>query len=98
MENKNNADKLIKSLKHSRRAMPSTEFLQRMENLALRYTTVIEKVSLNAIMGIAATFLLLLTVNVMIMSKSNASSKGQSSADITSSSYDLIPTKSLYHE
>ena len=78
--------------------MPSTEFLQRMENLALRYTTVIEKVSLNAIMGIAATFLLLLTVNVMIMSKSNASSKGQSSADITSSSYDLIPTKSLYHE
>ena len=98
MENKNNADKLIKSLNHSRRAMPSTEFLQRMENLALRYTTVIEKVSLNAIMGIAATFLLLLTVNVLIMSKSNASSKGQSSADITSSSYDLIPAKSLYHE
>ena len=96
MENK--ADKLIESIEYSRRAMPSAKFMKKIEDLALRYTTVADKVSLSTIMAIAATFLLLLTVNVMIMSKSNISSIGQSSYDIASSSIDLIPTKSLYYE
>ena len=98
MEHRNNVDKLLESLEQSRRAEPSAEFLLRMENLALRYTSVVDKVSLSAMMGIAATFLLLLMVNMMILSTSDNSTSEQSSTDIASLSYDLIPTKSLYDE
>ncbi len=98
MENHNKPELYINSLDNSRKAEPSEEFLLRMEQLALRYITVVDKISLRAILGIAATFLLLLIVNVMIMKKSTVSSNTQSSGEMHSSSYDLIPTKSLYNE
>lgn len=98
MENKNKVDKLIESLDQSRRAMPSAEFLLKMENLALRYTAIVDKVSLNTIMGIAASFTLLLMVNMMILKKLNNSTLEQSTTEIRESSYDLIPTKPLYNE
>ena len=97
MENQNNADKITESLEHCRRAEPSEEFLQKMENLALKYTAIVDKVSLRAIVGIAASFLLLLMVNMMIVSKSGTTIIDQSTTEIASS-YDLIPTKSLYYE
>lgn len=98
MENKNKVDKLIESLDQSRRAMPSADFLLKMENISLRYTAIVDKVSINTIMGVAASFTLLLMVNMMILKKSNDSTLERSKIEITESSYDLIPTKSLYNE
>ena len=98
MENHKNADKILESLDHSRRAVPSDEFLQKMENLAIRYTAVVDKVSLSTIVGIAASFTLLIMINMMVLNKSNDTSAEQSFTTNTTSSYDLIPTKSLYNE
>ena len=69
-----------------------------MENLALRYTAIVDKVSLNTIMGIAVSFTLLLMVNMMILKKIHNSTLEQSTTEIRESSYDLIPTKPLHNE
>lgn len=97
MENQDKINRLIDCLETSRKIEPSSEFLLKMENIALRYSTVIEKVSLRALMGIAATFLVLIMVNLMIITKSN-NQISEPTIDNTATSYDLIPTKSYYYE
>lgn len=98
MTNENNTDKIIDALDRMHKAEPSEIFLLKMEQLALKYTAVADKISVNALLGIAASFLLLLMVNMVILKKSTTITETSNTEITDSDTYHLIPTKSLYNE
>jgi len=97
MEHKSKSEEIIKALEHSQKAIPSEEFLSRMEHFAELYTTVRDNISIKSILGIAASFALLIALNIGMIGNANKVDKTETNAQVESA-YNLIPTKSLYHE
>lgn len=88
---------IIEGLDASQKAMPSEAFLHRMEQVALAYSSKISAFSKQAIIGIAASFLVLLSVNIYAINEYNKLISA-SQTEVSDDSYNLIPAKSVYHE
>ncbi len=68
-----------------------------MEQVALAYSAKINSFSRQTLIGIAASFLLLATINIYAIGKYNnviSSTQEESSEE----SYNLVPTNSIYNE
>ena len=97
MEHNRKANQIIEGLDNAKKAMPSEDFLSKMEYLAESYTSIAEKISLKYIMGIAASFAILVIANISMYGGSNQISINNTEIQ-SESTYNLVPTKSLYNE
>lgn len=90
-------ENIINALNTSRKAVPSEDFISRMEQVALAYSAKVSSFSRQTLIGIAASFVLLVTVNIYAVDMYNdlTSSTQQESSE---ESYNLVPTNSIYHE
>ena len=90
-------ENIINALNTSRKAVPSEGFIFRMEQVALAYSAKVSTFSRQTLIGIAASFVLLVTVNIYAVDKYNdlKSSIQQASSE---ESYNLVPTNSIYNE
>lgn len=95
MEDMNETKKIIEALEGVERAQPSSDLIQRMENLAVKYSNKVNSFSREAIIGIAASFLLLFAVNVYAVKKYNLNTDSFVQQE-ESEAYNLIPAKSIY--
>ena len=97
MEKKNFTNNILESLEGAKKAMPSEEFLSRMENMAAKYAKVPKRIPIRSLLGIAASLLILVFANVYVLSNQNNAGSSEETA-IVYDSYDLIPSKSIYNE
>lgn len=97
MDNMKISDKLWNSLENSNKAVPSEDFMLKMENIALAYSQQVASFSTQAMIGLAASFLLLVAVNIYAVSNYNIGNS-DSNESVYSESYDLIPTKFIYND
>ncbi|MEN0052002.1 MAG: hypothetical protein AAF806_33360 [Bacteroidota bacterium] len=89
-------DKILEDLAQVERAMPSEQFLKRMENVAVAYVVARSQMSKTTVLAIAASFALLLTANIWIWNEFQSTTT--ESTTLVETDYDLIPTKSIYYE
>lgn len=97
MDKKNFADTVLKSLDNAKKAEPSVAFLLKMEAMAKAYVGVQEKIAFKHILGIAASLIILITMNVYTLDKQDNISKDEVFVQ-AENNYNMIPTKSIYHE
>ena len=96
MDKKNFTQTILNSLDEANKAMPSESFLLKMEALVLAYQQVEEKFSRKTLLSIAASLLLLISINTLLLTQNNQ--KDSASPVIEEQAYNLIPAKSIYHE
>ena len=98
MENKDFGNNTLKLLDEVDKQRPSDDLVARMQRRTLQKYTKIKQVKLNvrSIMGIAASLLLLIMVNVYSMSKANFDYS--SVVNNSESQYDLLAIQTLYDE
>jgi len=97
MDDKKITDTIIDALNNSRKAMPSEAFVLRMEKVALAYRAKVSSFSKQTLLGIAASFLLLITINIYAVGKYN-SAQSNNIEESSEESYNLVPTNSIYNE
>ena len=97
MEKKNFTNNILESLEGAKKAMPSEDFLLRMENMAAKYAKVPKQIPIRSLYGIAASLLILVFANVYVLSNQDDAGSTEETV-IVYDSYDLIPSKSIYNE
>lgn len=98
MKEETTSDKILAALDNVHRAQPSEEFLTRMESITETYINRNQKVSTRSILGIAASFTLLVLLNISMLKKTNQTDFASSDESYSESAYNLVPTKSIYNE
>lgn len=98
MENHIQSEQIMDQLDRSKKAMPSKDFLSKMEKMADAYTTISDKITPRAVFMMAASFLLLLAANFLIMNDHIIQDSMQDSTTESTSTYTLIPAKSVYND
>ncbi len=96
MNTNNFTQELLNALDHARPIKAPSSLYKKMEQVAL--STINHKLSFSkqTVLAIAASFLLLLSANVVLINMNL--NRLETTSDELTSSYDLVPTKSLYHE
>ena len=95
MEQHKDIERYMDALDQVERTVPSEAFLQRMEGMAVEYVSR-STPSRIFVLGIAASLLLLVTLNIYVVSRINVNTDNSQSVQ---SYYDnIIPINSLYHE
>lgn len=95
MQDDKNIEIIMAGLEKANKAVPSAEFLAKMEGFARAYSVRIESFSRTVLLGMAASLLLLFAVNIYAVnhySELNKNDFEESSVE----TYHLIPTKTLY--
>jgi hypothetical protein len=95
MEDKHIPDIILNALEQSTKAQPSEALLLKMENIALAYSAKVASFSRQAALGIAASFLILMVVNIYTVNKYYVKGTETNLTD-TADIYNLVPTKSIY--
>ena len=90
-------ENIINALNTSSKAVPSEGFITRMEQVAMAYSAKVSSFSRQTLMGIAASFLLLITINIYAVNKYNEVTTSIQD-ESTEESYNLVPTNSIYNE
>jgi hypothetical protein len=90
-------DEVINSLDNIERAKPSQEFLARMESKMTTYYATSKQLKGTSLLLIAASFAILIAANLTIVSI-NTSENTQQTAELPSSTYELIPNKYLFND
>ena len=98
MENHLQSQDIIDRLDRAKKAVPSDEFISRMEKMAEAYTKITETVSIRTVFMMAASFVLLLAANFLIMNDSDIQNSNQEASSENVSNYTMIPAKSIYNE
>ncbi len=96
MNTNNFTNELLTALENAHVVKAPGALFKKMEQVALSTIQKNKRFSKAMVIGIAASFLVLLTANVVLIGMSNA--RSEISAEQMASSYQLIPTKALYHE
>ncbi len=97
MKKETTIHKIEAALEHVEPIRPSEEFLNRMESLSETYVLKNQMFSLKSILGIAASFTLLVLLNIGLLNSINKSDIGMTESQYESV-YNLVPTKSIYNE
>lgn len=92
-----NVDRIIKSLDEINKVHPKENFLLSLENEVLSFKRANKTIKMNVVYGIAASLLLLLTINFKIVLDSNLGSTVEV-VNAVDNDYTMIPTKILYYE
>lgn len=96
MKNNIQTEKILNSIENSSKAQASEAFLLKMEQLAVQYVKISNKISWQSLIGIAASLLLLISINITMMKKMSVDKSESINPSIEN--YNLIPTTNLYHE
>lgn len=97
MKNQKVINEIESALEHVEPINPSEDFLLRMENFSEAYVINGETISMRSILGIAASFALLVILNIGLLKGFNNSTI-EATNSINESAYNLVPTKSIYNE
>lgn len=94
MKEMNKTERIERALEGAHKVVPPKHVIQRMEDFALAYAKKVNSFSRETLMGMAASFLILLAVNIYAVNvyQSNNSSEIQTESE----DYNLMPTKSIY--
>ena len=94
---KEDIDKLLFALENAEPHTPSDQLLGRLEDLAVNHVEEKDQSSWTYIVGIAASLLVLLSINIWIMQDiAPQTSEAPPQGQFSSQPYDLIPAKSIY--
>lgn len=96
MKKEDFSKELLDLLDQYEKPQVATEILKRMEVFALEQISEVKKFPKLTLVGIAASMLLLLSANFMVVQ--NTSEDSSIAQTQSKTAYDLIPAKSLYHE
>lgn len=97
MKEEKATDKILAALENVHPALPSEEFLIRMDSLTESYMLKNQMMSTKSMLGIAASFALLVFLNISLI-KNSSQSELSSEELVSESEYNLVPTKSIYNE
>jgi len=97
MNRKVQTQQILMALDNAKKALPSEALLQKMESVAVSYSQLSAPLTMKTIVGIAASVMLLLAVNIYAISDSQQQNTETMQTEITSSTY-LLPTKYFYNE
>ncbi len=91
-------DGIVLGLESSNRVSIDPLFVNKLEKLALKSVRIEGKITKSLIYSIAAGMAFLILANAYVFSSSNLNDTTLSQEISISEDYNLVPTKSLYHE
>lgn len=97
MKEETTSDRILAALENVQPVQPSEEFLTKMEAITETYVNTNQKVSTRSILGFAASFTLLVILNIGLLKKTTQT-EFSNEESFGASAYNLVPTKSIYNE
>lgn len=93
---KNRVDHILSQLDKAQPALPSEGLIKNMEDVALAFIRKSKGVGKSALLGIAASFAILIFANIYAISHSTVIEESVVDVQSNTDEYNFIPVKSLY--